>query len=78
MCGIFSGVIVGGIVGGGVTKLRWRRPFRAVIREGMRAQRKLAKVATTVQAEAKQLIAEAREELDHPDHVPHSPSDSKS
>jgi gas vesicle protein len=74
MCEIVSGVILGGIVGGGASKLPWRRPLRFAMREGIRAQRKLAQVVERVQAEAKQLVAEAREELDHP---PGSSSNSK-
>lgn len=76
MCEIVGSVIVGGIVGGGASKLPWRRPLRFAIREGIRTQRKLAQIAERVQAEAKQLVAEAREELDHPGHAPDSSSSS--
>ena len=76
MCEIVGGVIVGGILGGGASKLPWKRPLRVVIREGLRTQRKLTQVAASVQAEVKQLVAEAREELDHPGHAPDSSSSS--
>ena len=92
MCEILGSVILGGIVGGGLggvvggglggtvgadtSKRSWRRPLRAIIREGMRTQRKLSQVIASVQAEAKQLVAEAREELDHPHQAPNSTSSS--
>jgi hypothetical protein len=66
MCEIVGSVILGGIVGGGATKLNWRRPLRVAIREGIRTQRKLAHLVASVEAETKQLVAEAKEELEHP------------
>jgi hypothetical protein len=74
MCEIVGSVILGGILGGGATRLPWRRPLQVIIRESVRTQRKLAQVMATVQAEAKQLVDEAREELDHPNHAPDSSS----
>jgi hypothetical protein len=65
MCEVISSVIVGAVVGGSASKLPWRRPLRVVLREGMRAQRKLAQFGASIRAEANQLVAEAREELDH-------------
>jgi hypothetical protein len=76
MCEIVGSVIVGGILGGSATKLPWRRPLRVVIREGVRVQRKLAEVTARVKAEANQLVAEAREELDHSDPQPNSSPNS--
>jgi hypothetical protein len=65
MCEVIGSVIVGAFVGGSASKLPWRRPLRVVLREGMRAQRKLAQLSASIRAEANQLVAEAREELDH-------------
>jgi hypothetical protein len=69
MCEVVSSVILGGILGSSATRIPWRRPLRTIVREGVRTQRKLAQVVASVQAGAKQLVAEAREELDHPEHA---------
>jgi hypothetical protein len=74
MCEMIGSIVLGAFVGGGASKLPWRRPLRVVIREGMRAQRKLAEVGASIRAEAEQLVAEAREELNRPDHAPDSPN----
>jgi hypothetical protein len=74
MCEMIGSVILGAFLGGGASKLPWRRPLRVVIREGVRAQRKLAEVGASIRTQAKQLVAEAREELDRPNHAADSSS----
>jgi hypothetical protein len=59
-------IALGALVVGGASTISWRRPLRVVVREGVRAQRKLAQVGASIRAEAQQLVAEAREELDRP------------
>jgi hypothetical protein len=76
MCEIIGSVIVGAFIGRGASKLPWRRPLRFVIREGVRAQRKLAEVGASIRTEAKQLVAEAKEELERGEHAPDSSPNS--
>ena len=69
MCEIVGGVVLGALVGGSASKFSWHRPLRFIIREGIRTQRKLTEVVADIRTEARRLVAEAREELDHPDHA---------
>jgi len=76
MCEVIGSVVLGAFIGGGATKISWHRPLRVVIREGIRAQRKLSGVGASIRNEAKQLVAEAKEEIDHRGHAPNSSSNS--
>jgi hypothetical protein len=72
MCEIIGSLIFGAVVGGGATKISWRPLARTAIREGVRAQRNLIKFGTTVRDEAKQLVAEAKDDLERSAHRPES------
>jgi hypothetical protein len=65
MCEIVGSLILGAFAGQGARKIHWRPLLRTAIRQGLRAQRTFAEFSNTVVAEAKQLVAEARNELDH-------------
>jgi hypothetical protein len=69
MCEVIGSVVLGAFIGGGATKISWRRPLRVVIREGIRTQRKLTELGVSIREEAKQLVAEARGELDQSSHA---------
>jgi hypothetical protein len=65
MCEIIGSLILGAFAGQGARKIHWRPMLRTAIREGLRAQHNLTEFRNTVVAEAKQLVAEAKNELDH-------------
>jgi hypothetical protein len=72
MCEVIGSLILGAFVGGGAGKISWRPLARTAIREGVRAQRKLNEFGATVRNEAKQLVAEAKDDLDRSAHRPDS------
>jgi CheY-specific phosphatase CheX len=65
MCEIIGSMILGAFAGQGARKIAWRPLLRTAIRQGLRAQHTLTEFGNTVAAEAKQLVAEAKNELDH-------------
>ena len=69
---IIGSLIAGAFAGEGARKLSWRPVLRAGIRESIRAQRGVVAFGEKVRAEAKQLVAEAKDELDRPDRQPDS------
>ncbi|MDX6463041.1 MAG: hypothetical protein QOE55_6738 [Acidobacteriaceae bacterium] len=64
MCEIIGSLIIGAFAGQGARKISWRPLLRTAIRQGLRAQHNLIEFRNTVVAEAKQLVAEAKDELD--------------
>jgi uncharacterized NAD-dependent epimerase/dehydratase family protein len=68
MCAIIGSMIVGAAAGQGASKISWRPLLRTAIREGLRAQRKITAFSNTVFVEAKQLVAEAKDELERSEH----------
>jgi uncharacterized NAD-dependent epimerase/dehydratase family protein len=64
MCEIIGSLIVGAAAGQGASKVSWRPLLRTAIREGLRAQRKLTAFSNAVLTEAKQLVTEAKDELE--------------
>lgn len=72
MCEIVGSLILGAFFGGSVRKVSWRPLVRGGIREGLRAQRKLAEFGSSVRTEAQQLVAEARDELNRSGRTPDS------
>jgi hypothetical protein len=64
MCEIIGSLIIGAFAGQGARKISWRPLLRTAIRQGLRAQHNLTEFRNTVVAEAKQLVAEAKDELD--------------
>lgn len=69
---IIGSLVVGAFAGQSARKISWRPLLRAAIREGVRAQRNLAEFGSHMRAEAKQLVAEARDDLDRSEHRPAS------
>jgi len=65
MCEIIGSLIIGAFAGQGARKISWRPLLRTAIRQGLRGQHNLTEFGNTVVAEAKQLVAEAKNELDH-------------
>jgi hypothetical protein len=65
MCEIIGSMILGAFAGLGARKVSWRPVLRTAIRQGLRAQHTVTEFGNTVVAEAKQLVAEAKNELDH-------------
>ncbi|HEY4046992.1 MAG TPA: hypothetical protein VGM27_09005 [Acidobacteriaceae bacterium] len=61
---IIGSLIAGAFAGEGARKISWRPLLRAAIRESVRAQRSVVAFGGRVRAEAKQLVAEAKDELD--------------
>jgi hypothetical protein len=64
MCEIIGSLILGAVAGQGARKVSWRPLLRTAIRQGLRAQHKVTEFSNTVLAEAKQLVTEAKDELD--------------
>jgi hypothetical protein len=64
MCEIIGSLILGAFAGQGARNISWRPLLRTAIRQGLRAQHNLTEFRNTVVAEAKQLVAEAKDELD--------------
>jgi hypothetical protein len=64
MCEIIGSLILGAVAGQGARKVSWRPLLRTAIRQGLRAQHKVTEFSNTFLAEAKQLVTEARDELD--------------
>jgi hypothetical protein len=64
MCEIIGSMIFGVFAGQGARKISWRPLLRKAIREGLRAQHNLTEFGNSVVAEAKQLVTEAKDELD--------------
>ena len=69
---IISSLIAGAFADEGARKISWRPVLRAGIRESIRAQRSVVAFGAKLRAEAKQLVAEAKDELDRSDLRPDS------
>lgn len=67
MCEIIGSMILGAFAGQGARKISWRPLLRTAIRQGLRLQHTVTELSNTVVAEAKQLVAEAKNELHHPE-----------
>lgn len=68
MCAIIGSIILGAFAGEGVRKVHWRPVLRTAIRRGLRAKHNLTELGNSVVADAKQLVAEAQDELDRSEH----------
>jgi uncharacterized NAD-dependent epimerase/dehydratase family protein len=74
MCEIIGSLIVGAAATQGARKISWRPLLRTAIREGLRAQRNLTEFGHAALAHARQLVTEAKDELDHSERDRTSPA----
>lgn len=63
---IIGGLILGAVAGQGARRFGLRPFFQGVVREGIRLSRNAEALGRKVSLEAKQLVEEAREDLDGP------------
>lgn len=69
---LLGSLLLGAAAGEGARKVRWRPLLVGAVKSGVLLAEKLEGAARAVRAEAEQLVAEAKAELDHPAKPPAS------